>query len=156
MMLQAKVVPTIPLEVPKATLNGSSEQLNWLSGVAVATGSGSTVTLKVMGSPGHSLGAGPVGVTSKSTVTAAPVRFVIVRVLISPLPERALAVTPGGSIEVMLQAKVVPTMLLLVLKTTPIGSSEQTVWLAGVATARGSGSTSTTTSIGSPIQSSPL
>ena len=124
------------------------EQIVWLAGVAVAFGCGFTNTVAVMGAPKQPLAS---GVMVKVTVIGAAVVLISVP-LILPAPLAAIPVT-------------VPVLFRVQLNTVPatlpvntivvIALPEQTVWLAGVATALGVGLTITVAVMVAPVQVMP-
>lgn len=95
------------------------------SALAEPTGVGFTNTVAVIGDPTQNVGAGPVGVMVKVTVTGALVVFVNVPVML-PLPLAAIPVT--SVVLSRVQAKVVPVTELLVPKLiVPIATPEHLV-----------------------------
>ena len=154
-LVQAYVVTAfIPLLVVR-TIGAMVPLLHivWLGGVATAIGSGCTSTVAVIASPAQP--SPLVGMIVKVTVWSNPVRLRSVP-LISPVPLAAMPVTL--TLLSLVQAYVVTAFIpLLVVRT--IGAMVpllHIVWLGGVATAIGSGCTSTVAVIASPAQPSPL
>ncbi len=137
----------VPFTGPLNTIGvmATSEHLVWLAGVATAVGVGSTSTVAVIDGPGQPFAD---GVMVKVTVTGAEVVLINVP-LISPLPLAAIPVTL--TVLSLVQVYVVPLtapLNAIVVIATP----EHFVWLDGVATAVGVGSTSTVAVIGVPGQ----
>jgi len=81
---------------------------------ALLPGRGLTVTVAVIAVPTQKVGAGPVGVMVKVTVTGDAVVFVSVAAVILPVPVDAMPVTPD--VLSLVQAKVVLLTPLLVPK----------------------------------------
>src|SRR5665647_3443645 len=140
------VVRTIGVMVPLL-------HMVWLAGVATAIGSGCTSTVAVLASPGQPFPL--VGMIVNVAVRSVPVRFLRVP-LISPVPLAAMPVTL--TVLSLVQAYVVtPFIPLLVVRTIGVMVPLlHMVWLAGFATAIGSGCTSTVAVIASPAQPFPL
>lgn len=133
-LVQLKVVPTTLLEVESASaVMLLPEHIVWLAGVTVATGTGFTTTLALIGEPAQVLG--DVGVMVKVTVNGAFEVFVILPVML-PEPEDAIPVTE--EVLSLVQAYVVPLTELLVPSTTvAMLEPEQIVCVLFVAVATG-------------------
>jgi hypothetical protein len=124
----------VPGTVPVNTIGvmADPEQIVWLTGVATAFGCGFTSTVAVVVGPTQPLA---VGVIVKVTNTGNKVVLVSIP-LMSPDPLAAIPVTVA--LLSLVQVYVVPATAL-VSTIVVIDAPEQTVWLAGVATALGVG-----------------
>jgi hypothetical protein len=124
----------VPATVPVSTIGvmADPEQIVWLTGAAVAFGSGFTNTVAIVVGPTQPLA---VGVIVKVTNTGNKVVLVSMP-LMSPDPLAAMPV--AATVLSLVQVYVVPATAL-VNTIVVIAVPEQTVWLAGVATAFGVG-----------------